>query len=537
MLPTGTQAKRKTVVEAFAQDRQVLQIGDYQALVDQTLLALSDQSFARRLWEKDPSLWRQGPVAEKAIRKRLDWLDVVDLMAGRVEDITQFVEEVKSAGFTDVVLLGMGGSSLSAQASLATFHIQDGFQNFKVLDSTIPGRVLEIEREIDIRKTLFIVASKSGKTVETLSAYRYFFEKVKARKGKHPGDNFIAITDPGTPLESEGRNHHFRRIFLNFPDIGGRYSVLSYFGLVPAAMIGADIHRMLDRASQMIENCAADVDLSENPGIALGVAIGELAVRGRNKITFISSQEIAGFCDWLEQLIAESTGKQGTGLIPVVHEPLVHPDCYGDDRQFIYLRLADSDWRELDDAVLALESAGQPLVRIHLDDVYDLGQEYFRWEVATATVGALLGIDAFDEPNVEESKDNTNRLLGEYLRAGRFEDQIVAAEEDGITLYCDRETKITLDRIKANGKYSDHSLLSYIDAHLTCYQPGGYYVLMAFLQPSSEIEHAISCLRARVGGRAQGGDHIRLWPKITPFHRAVAQRWAEFRSVHPVDRR
>ncbi|HEY3298431.1 MAG TPA: transaldolase, partial [Armatimonadota bacterium] len=470
----------------------------YQPLVDDALAAMTEQSFARRLWEKDASLWRQGPAGEKLIRKRLGWLDVVEVMCGCTKEITDFAQEIIHSGFTNAVLIGMGGSSLSPEVSLQMLHQQKGYPKFHVIDSTVPGEVLRVADSIDIAKTLFIVSSKSGMTIETLAAYRYFLEKVSSLKGKNAANNFIAITDSGSPLEAEALERGFRRIFLNPPDIGGRYSALSYFGLVPAAVFGADIDRLLERASRMAESCAPCVSPDSNPGIILGATMGELGLKGRDKVTIIAPPEIVGFEDWAEQLIAESTGKQGTGLVPITREPLMSPDCYGEDRQFIYLRKTGSENAEMDDKVRALEHAGHPVVLIHLDDEYDLGQEYFRWETAVASVGALLGIDAFDEPNVQESKDDTARILGEYLRTEKLDEFKTAAESDGLALLCDSETKAALDGIRSVQMNTDASVYSYIAAHLANFQPGNYFALTAFLQASSKIESIVSELRAEL---------------------------------------
>ncbi|MCX6377199.1 MAG: glucose-6-phosphate isomerase, partial [Armatimonadetes bacterium] len=372
---------------------------------------LEKQAFSERLWRKDPTVWRQGPKGAKVIRNRLGWLNVVETMMPRAAEITRFADDIKAAGFTHAVLMGMGGSSLSPEVSSLTFGVRPGYPDLMVLDSTVPASVLKIEGRIDPARTLFIVAMKSGATVETNSCYRYFHDRVRARIGDRAGDNFAAITDPGTSLEAEAHRNRFRDLFLNFADIGGRYSALSYFGLVPAAIIGVDIARLLDRALSMMKACGPDVSPSENPGIALGAMLAEHAMQGRNKMTLVLSPEIRSFGYWVEQLVAESTGKNGTGILPVESEFVADPGLYGDDRVFVYLRLKTSNDTGLDRGVGALEQAGRPVIKIALDDVYDLGKEYFRWEMATAVASALLGVNPFDEPNVKESKDNTRWFL------------------------------------------------------------------------------------------------------------------------------
>jgi len=477
------------------EDNQTFHLGGCESRVARTLDALSRQAFSTRLWRKDPSLWRQGPEGDKVISNRLGWLNVVETMHERMGEILQFAEEVKRAGFTHAVLMGMGGSSLSPEVSRLTFGVKQGWPDLMVLDSTVPAAVLEIDRKIDPARTLFIVSTKSGATVETLSAYRYFYEKAEAGKPGRAGENFVAITDPGAPLEEEARDRRFRRLFLNFPDIGGRYSALSYFGLAPAAVIGVDIKRLLDRAAIMAESCSAHVPLTENPGVALGTAIAELAMLGRDKLTLILSPEISSFGSWVEQLTAESTGKLGRGIVPIDGEFVAEPERYGDDRLFVYLRLDGSRDRGLDAKVRALEEAGHPVIRIGLDDIYDLGKEYFRWEIATAVASALLGVNAFDEPNVKESKDNTGRLLSEFQEKGRLPEETPILEEAGIKLYCDPKTKAVLDRIRSSGGRAESSIRSYLAAHLGLFQPGNYFALMAFVQSTPAVGCIFQCMR------------------------------------------
>lgn len=477
---------------------QELHLGDYQARVDYALGAMDEQAFSRRFWEKDPSLWKQGPDGEKVILNRLGWLGVVPTMIERVPEILRLVEEVRADNFTHAVLMGMGGSSLSPEVSRLTFGVKEGYLDLMVLDSTIPSAVADIERRIDPAKTLFIVSTKSGTTVETLSAYEYFYQSLSNLIGDRAGKNFIAITDPGTPLEEEAGKRGFRKTFINFPDIGGRYSALSYFGLVPAALIGVDINELMNRANSMAEACGPDVQPSENPAMILGAVMAELAMEGRNKLTLIMPQEIGSFGCWIEQLVAESTGKSGTGVLPVEGEFLTDPANYGDDRLFVYTRLASFANTELDEKVDTLIASGQPVLCIYLDDLYDLGAEYFRWEMATGVASALLGVNAFDEPNVKESKDNTNRLLSQFKAEGHLPQDEPVIEESGILLYCDEETKSVLDKIRTKGPYRDESLLSYIAAHLDQFQPGNYFALMAFIKPSEEIDGIFQCMRGHL---------------------------------------
>ena len=333
-------------------------------------------------------------------------------MLEHCDALRAFAAEVKEAGFRRAVLLGMGGSSLAPEVFQRTFGPAPGHPDLVVLDTTDPAAILAVERDLDLARTLFIVSSKSGTTTETSALCRYFFDKVRAVKGPRAGENFVAITDPGTPLERLAAENGFRRCFLNAADIGGRYSALSYFGLVPAAVLGIDVERLLDGAEALAQASASRTAPADNPGVWLGAILGELAKAGRDKVTLVPSPALAAFGAWVEQLLAESTGKEGRGLIPIDREPLGEPAVYGDDRLFVHLHL-DGQADGLDEKLRALEAAGHPIVRLRLADSYDLGREFFRWEVATATAGAVLGVNPFDEPNVRESKDNTTRLLKE----------------------------------------------------------------------------------------------------------------------------
>ncbi|MHB0912319.1 MAG: hypothetical protein ACYC2Y_02590 [Armatimonadota bacterium] len=468
-----------------------LRIGDYQSRVEYTLAALDEQSFATRLWEKDLSLWRQGPDGEKVIANRLGWLNIIEPMIERTDEITAFAEEVRSAGFTHAVLMGMGGSSLSPEVSRLTFGVADGYLDLMVLDSTVPSAVTDVESRIDLKKTLFLVSTKSGTTVETLSAYRYFYDKLRETEGDAAGSHFAAITDSGTPLQSEAKEKGFRRVFTNPTDIGGRYSALSYFGLVPAALIGADVRKILASAKEMAKASGSDVPAAENPGILLGTVMAELAMEGREKLTLILSPQVASLGSWIEQLVAESTGKSGRGVVPVDGEPIASAGHYGDDRLFVYVRLDSA----LDAQVQALEEAGQPVLRIPIQSAYDLGGQYLLWELATAVSSAIMGVNSFDEPNVKESKDNTNRLLATFTETGSLPEERPVLEEGGIKLYCDAETKAVLDRIRRNEPHSDASLLSYVEAHLDQFQPGNYFALMAFIQPTGAARRAFGEVR------------------------------------------
>jgi len=370
----------------------------------------------RRLWAKDSTLWSSDPAKREEIRDRLGWLNVAEKMLEHAAELKELASHGRS--YTDVVLLGMGGSSLCPDVLRNTFGPIKGHPRLHVLDTTDPATILGVRAKIRIQSTLFIVASKSGETTETLSHFAYFWDQVQAAGANGAaGRHFAAITDPGTSLEKLAGEHGFRWIFRNPPDIGGRYSALSYFGLVPGALMGVNVTELLERAVEMAHSCADSVEAEKNPGVWLGAVMGELALGGRNKVTLIASPRIATFGYWVEQLIAESTGKQGKGIVPVEGEPVGKPAVYGDDRLFAYIRM---DGDPPNRAVSALEKAGQPVVTLTMRDKLDLGGEFLRWEIATAIAGSVIGIDAFDQPNVQESKDNTKQVLAKYKAAGKL---------------------------------------------------------------------------------------------------------------------
>ena len=405
---------------------------DLNTAVRSGLPKLQKQDFARRLWARDPSLWKTEPAHQRIIKDALGWLTVPQHMLGELDSLRQFVEEVRGEGYKHAVVLGMGGSSLCPDVCRATFGTAPGFLDLQVLDSTVPASVAQIEKSIDLKKTLFLVSSKSGSTVEPLSFYAYFSYLVERAKGDRAGENFVAVTDPGTSLEKLAREKRFRRVFYGQADIGGRYSALSNFGIVPAALAGVDVRELLKRAEEMAQACAAAVPLEENPAVALGALLAEAARGGRDKLTFVMSPGIYTFADWVEQLLAESTGKEGKGLVPVVREYINAPECYGNDRVFIHMTLTSEMNRTVQKRLEILEATGHPVVRSEFADPYDLGKEFFRWEVATATAGALLGINPFDQPNVQESKDNTSCLLAQHRAQGQFTEAAPIAEYEGV---------------------------------------------------------------------------------------------------------
>ncbi len=394
-----------------------LALGDYASAADARLRALSSEGAAARIWNRDAAFWGGDDGRRASVENRLGWLDVASWTRERAAELSSFRERALADGFRDAVVLGMGGSSLAPEVMRQAFGHAAGGLRLHVLDTTDPATIRAITDEIDVTRTVFFVSSKSGTTIEALCLFAYFHDLVSKQKPDRSGDNFVAVTDAGTPLEALAGEHGFRHVFTNPGDIGGRYSALSYFGMAPAAAAGFDVVRLLDRGIE----AAAVAHTIDGDAMRLGAALGELALAGRDKCTFVISPRIASFGLWVEQLIAESTGKLGRGIVPVVGEPPGTPAHYGADRLFVQIRL-DADANAENDAfVAALEAAGQPVIVIELADAYDLGGAFFMWEFAVAVAGRVLDINPFDEPNVQESKDNTNRVLAEFEASGHLD--------------------------------------------------------------------------------------------------------------------
>ncbi len=438
-------------------------------------------AIAERIWHRDPDLWKPGDPGHAAvIQNRLGWLDVVAAMREQLASLTALTTEVRDAGWRDCVLLGMGGSSLCPEVLRSSFGSAAGQPTLHVLDTTDPLAIIRVGRTTDPETTGYIVASKSGTTLETLSHLAHFWEVTTAVTDK-PGAHFIAVTDPGTPLGTTARERGFRRLFENPPDIGGRYSALSLFGLVPAAVIGIDIDLLLKRAANMRRNCAAGVPGDINCGLALGTVMGMLHDAGRDKVTILAPRSVEAFSLWAEQLIAESTGKEGKGIIPIGDEPIGEPGVYADDRLFVALRLGDD--AAFDRSIDALRLAGHPVVVFELEDTYDLAAEFFRWEFATAVAGAHLGIDPFDEPNVKELKDNTQAVLQQYERTGSLPDEAPVVTDGALRVY---------------GGVSAGSAPGAIATHLDTAKPGDYVALMAYVTPDETNHDALQRLRVAI---------------------------------------
>ncbi|MCU0463656.1 MAG: bifunctional transaldolase/phosoglucose isomerase [Anaerolineae bacterium] len=484
------EAKRQ-LLSLGAQGRSRVALGIYAEDVKAGLKAFDAEFGNGRIWNKDGSLWRDhAPVIAKIVN-RLGWLDVQKTID--IERVKAFGASVKGA-FSHAVLLGMGGSSLAPEVLSMTFGSADGHPQLLVLDSTHPDRVLHIERQIDLSKTLFIVASKSGSTIESSAFYQYFWEKTGGK-----GDQFIAITDPGSALGKEARDKGFRDLFENPEDIGGRYSALSYFGLVPAAILGLDIDRLWASAAEMIHASAPEVGSGQHPGAYLGVLMGVMAARGRDKVCIFTSPSIASFGAWVEQLVAESTGKEGKGIVPVVGTTVGHPHDYASDRLFIYLKVeGDPGNDEIDERVKALREAGHPRMTIFLKDTYALGGEFFRWEYATAVAGKLLGVNPFDEPNVTEAKDITKRLLNVYQENGSLPSPVPVAERGAVKLYADKHSVSILRELSSSHNFKGDDITELLAAHITGTGAGDYFAMLAYLNPSPELDEMLDALRRRI---------------------------------------
>lgn len=454
------------------------------------LAMLRDARAVERIWAFDPTLWADDPNTPE-LGDRLGWLTVLDPMRRAADDLAAFGRAVRDAGYTRVIVLGMGGSSLCVEVLRLSIGSAAGFPALGILDTTDPATIRALTAGLDLARTIFVVASKSGGTVETLSHAAYFHDQVKGVKGDAAGENFVAITDPGSKLAALAADLGYRRTFLNQSDIGGRYSVLSYFGLVPAALAGIDVARLVDRALAMAEDCRRPGE--DNPGLRFGATIGALATRGRDKLTIVTGPQLASFGDWAEQLIAESTGKHGRGIVPIAGEAVGAAAVYGDDRLFVQLALPG-------DASLATE---QPLVRFDLADPYDLGGEFLRWEFATAVAGKVLDINPFDQPNVQESKDNTNRLLGEFARAGRLPEPEPVAAGEGLALSA-----------PGDGAGGAGSVAEALRGFLAGVRPGDYLALQGYFAATPEHEAALQRLRLALRDRLRVATTLGYGPRF-----------------------
>jgi glucose-6-phosphate isomerase len=465
-------------------------LGTCEKAVDARLVALDRSEFAARLWARDDSLWSEDPAHRAVARNRLGWLESPALMRREVEALRTFATEVRADGFTHAVLLGMGGSSLAPEVLRRAFGVAAGALDLEVLDSTSPAAVREVAERIDLPRTFFVVSSKSGGTTEVSAFEKYFFEWVRAALGARAGRSFAAITDPGSPLEALARARGYRHTFRNAPTIGGRYSALSYFGLVPAALIGADVGAILDAALAEERESGARVPAARNPGVALGAALGELALSGRDKVTLVLGPELSAMGAWIEQLLAESTGKDGLGLVPVADEPLAPPALYGADRVFVAVTQRPFP-PATESQLAALRAAGHPVVRWTIPALTSLGAEFLRWEIATATAGAVLGVDPFDEPNVTEAKQATQAVLAEVLEAGRSPEVYWLAEAGDLRI----EAPVSVaDAIETRVADRDRPA-AWVPALFGLERPGDYVAICAYLHRTPERHERLQRLR------------------------------------------
>ncbi len=445
-----------------------------------TLARMQDESWTARVWREDARLWRSEPEHVAEISSRLGWLQLPARVAPELSKLTSVAEDARGE-FDRVVLLGMGGSSLAPRCLAEIVGAAEGYPELAVLDSTVPADVLAATGDAPIHRCLFIVSSKSGTTTETRSAFEFFWQEVVTAVGEQAaGAHFIAITDPDTPLAALARERGARAIFANWADIGGRYSALSYFGLVPAALIGLPAERMVARASEMAGGCAAEVPVEQNPGAVLGALLGVCHEMGRDKVTFLTSQRLASFGDWAEQLLAESTGKEGKGLVPVVGESPPASDVYGPDRLFVYIRQPGDDTH--DALIAALATAGHPVVQIDVRDPESISAEMFRWEFATAIAGVAMGIDPFDQPDVQSAKDRTKQVLAEYSKIGRLPEQRADVVEGALGVF---------------GTTSGH-VRGAIAGLIDSIEVGDYFAIMAYLPRGEAVEDAVARMRAAV---------------------------------------
>jgi transaldolase/glucose-6-phosphate isomerase len=489
---------------------QSVRLGTAEEAVNKELDAWRADGRVRKLWRQDASLWSGGDEAQW-----LGWLHVVDGQRDHPEQLQAIVESVKRGGFEHVAVLGMGGSSLCPDVLSRTFGAIDGHPRLHVLDSTVPAQVKSLESRIDPKTALFIVSSKSGSTTEPNAFKQYFFARCGRGAGRKSavkngtGDRFIAITDPGSSLYKLAKSERFRQICLGIPTIGGRYSALSPFGMVPAAAMGIDVPRLLDRTEIMVQSCASSVPPEVNPGVRLGVIMGILAKRGRDKLTIVTSPGIRSLGGWMEQLIAESTGKEGRGIIPVDGERLGDPSIYGDDRLFVYLRLATDNDERQEKALQAIEMAGHPVVRIALEKAIDLGQEFFRWEIATAVAGSVLGINPFDQPDVEASKIATRQLTAEYEKSGTLPEESFLIQEDDLGLLADAHNARALE--SATGPQSLDGTMA---AHLARVHPGDYFAINAYVEMNEENDVLLQEIRLAVRDRRRVATTLGFGPRF-----------------------
>jgi glucose-6-phosphate isomerase len=512
--------------------------GELRGTWDEAVTRAREEHWPERLFDRDPSLWSSDPRIAETISDRLGWLDAPAHFTTQIPALEGFAQGAREAGFRTAVVMGMGGSSLAPDVLVRTFGIAREAVAVRILDSTDPDNVGRVLDDLDPLSTLFIVASKSGTTTEPLAfqaeAWARIEDAMRARGANDsPAMLMAAITDPGKSVAAIPHHDELREVFLNPPDIGGRYSALTYVGLVPGALIGLDLDALLANAAAMLARCR-DPEPARNPGVSLGLAIGTLAREGRDKLTFLADPEIESFGAWAEQLIAESTGKHGVGIVPVDNEPLGVPDAYGDDRVFVRLTLAGSDGLAgADELVRTLSAAGHPVISIELRDRLDVAGEFVRWEVATAIAGAILGIDPFDQPNVEEAKERTRQLLAAHRDGAAAEVATEPLVVDTVTLYGDAALRLTI---------GDGTLIGELRRHLARRKPNAYLALQAFIAPTPSRDAALARIRAMLRDQTRRATTAGYGPRFLhstgQLHKGGAPiGWfLQLTSDHPNDR-
>jgi transaldolase/glucose-6-phosphate isomerase len=500
----GVVAHKRSEILGDRVDRQSLALDQqFKKRVDEVADEWRSHGNVRRLWQRDKSLWTNSDED-----RWLGWLDSVD--DAKIAEYSAFAGEIKQENFKDAVLLGMGGSSLGPQVLAQTFGRQNGWPRLRILDSTVPAQISDLEAGLDLGRTLFIVSSKSGGTTEPNILKDYFFAKVAEKIGGDlAGKQFIAITDPGSSLERHAREQRFRRIFHGVPAIGGRYSVLSPFGLVPAAIAGLNVAELVELSRTMIRSCGPDVPPSENPAVALGIALGVAAGRGRDKITMLASPAVASFGAWAEQLFAESTGKQGKGLIPIDGEPLGRPEVYGDDRLFIDLALKGENNTEREAKLKKLETADHPVIRIAQNSRAHIVQEFVRFEIATAVAGAVIGINPFDQPDVEASKIKTRDLTSAFEKSGELPRETPVVSEQSLAVFTDGANAAALRKAGAGD-----DVVSWLAAHFARIGNGDYFAMLAYLARNEANTFALQDLRLTLRDRRHVATCLEFGPRF-----------------------
>lgn len=453
----------------------------YRQIINETARRLHDENLVSRIMTRDHTLWKPSP---EEIVNRLGWIDAPRVMQDQIVRMNKIVNDVRDERYTNAILLGMGGSSLAPEVLNKTFGFKESYLDLSIIDSTEPAAILHQTSRLQMGRTLVIVSTKSGATVETLSLFKFFYNVMIDAIGPNTvGSHFVAITDPGSGLEELANRYNFREIFLNPPDIGGRYSALTFFGLVPAALTGINVSYLLIRAASAVQSFeeAGPLSNERNPGAFLGMLMGAMALIGRDKLTFFISPQVKSFGAWLEQLIAESLGKEGTGIVPIVDEPPASPAKYDDDRLFVYLRLKwDST---LEKTVQTLRKAGHPIITVEIEDLYELGAQFFLWEAATAVAGHILGVNPFDQPDVEATKMMTKAIIAEYEETGALPEEKSSHADHHITLYGAVEAD---NPLQAFTKFLERA------------ERGDYIALQAYVQPKDDTDVALALLRKAI---------------------------------------